>query len=105
MTEQSLINLAAPKFLDNALAAPAQEFGNTLANIFYVIFSPINYPAQKFKMKQALNLKQFEIDLQEKLEKIPEENLTEPPLNIVGPALEASNFILRRKKLEICLRN
>lgn len=99
MPEQSLLNLAAPKFLDNALAAPAQEFGNTLANIFYVIFNPINYPAQKFRMKQSVNLKKFEADLQEELNKIPEENLTEPPLNIVGPALEASKFHIEEEEI------
>lgn len=99
LSEQSLINVVAPKFLDNALAAPAQEVGNALANIFYVIFSPINYSAEKFKIRHVANLKKYEDDIQSKLKEIPEENLVDPPLNIVGPALEASKFHIEEEEI------
>lgn len=101
MPEQSLISIAAPKFLDNALSEPAKEVGHTLANIFHVVFGPINYPVEKYRMRQAAYLKRFKEDLQFELSKVPEENLVEPPLNIVGPALEASKFYIEEEELRV----
>ncbi|MCY1690720.1 DUF4393 domain-containing protein [Exiguobacterium sp. SL14] len=99
MPEQSLINIVAPKFLDNALSGPAQEVGNTLANIFHVIFGPVYYPTQKYRIKQAANLKKYEEEIQKELGEIPEGNLIDPPLNIVGSALEASKFHIEEDEI------
>lgn len=99
LVEESLIKKLTPTFLDKALAPPAQEIGNVLGNIFHLIFSPVYYPTQKYRIKQTANLKKFEEDIQKELEKIPEENLIEPPLNIVGPALEASKFHIEEEEV------
>lgn len=92
MTDISIIS--CPKFLDNALTPVGKEIGNTLGNIFYLVFSPINYNVEKLKIKHAENLKQYEIEIRNELNKIPENKLVEPPLSIVGPALEASKFYI-----------
>ncbi|USK48887.1 DUF4393 domain-containing protein [Bacillus sp. CMF12] len=97
--EKSLISIAAPTFLENALSEPAKEIGHSLANIFHIIFSPINYPVEKFRIKQAANLKKYEEDIQTELSKVAEEKLIEPKLSIVGPALEASKFYIDENEL------
>lgn len=97
----SLVKIDTPQFLENALSEPAKEVGHTLANIFHAIFGPINYPIQKYRLRQAANLKQYENDIQEQLSKIPEEKLIEPPLSIVGPALEASKYYIEEDALRI----
>ncbi|WP_034763705.1 DUF4393 domain-containing protein [Rossellomorea vietnamensis] len=97
--QQSLINVTAPKFLENALSEPAKEVGHTLANIFHVVFGPINYPIEKYRLRQSMNLKKYEEAIQNQLNKVPEENITEPSLNVVGPALEASKFYIEETDL------
>jgi hypothetical protein len=88
-----------PQFLDNAVTPPAKEIGQVLGNLFYLIFSPINYNVEKLKIKHATNLKKYQSNIQDELNKIPEENLTEPPMNIVGPALEASKFYIENEEI------
>lgn len=99
LNSNSLVNITAPKFLENALSEPANEIGHTLANIFHVIFGPLNYPVEKYRIRQALNLKKYEEELQIQINKIPDEHLVEPPLSIVGPALEASKFHIEEEDL------
>lgn len=96
---ESFSLIKCPQFLDNAIAPPAKEIGITLSNIFYAIFSPLNFNVEKLKIRQANNLKKYEIDIQTELSKIPEEKLVEPPLSIVGPALEASKFYIENDEL------
>lgn len=103
MSEFNLLKL--PQFLDNAVAPAAKEIGSTLSNIFYFIFSPINYNVEKLKIKQSENLKKYEKDIQGELSKIPENKLTEPSLSIVGPALEASKYYIEEDNIRLCLLN
>lgn len=88
-----------PPFLDNALEAPSKEIGTTLSNIFYAIFSPINFNVEKLKIKHLNKLKKYEDDIQAELSKIPEKMLIEPTLSFVGPALEASKFYIETDEL------
>lgn len=94
-----LVNMECPEFLEKAATPPAQEAGRTLSNIFYAIFSIVNYPVEKMRIKHALSLKKYEEDINNELNKISEENLVEPPLNVVGPALEASKFYIDEDEL------
>ncbi|WP_256310038.1 DUF4393 domain-containing protein [Tissierella carlieri] len=89
----------APKFLDESLTPASQEIGKTLGNIFYAVFSVVNYPIEKLRIKQVENLKKYEQDIKEELYGIPEDKLIDPPLNIVGPALEASKFYIEKEDL------
>jgi hypothetical protein len=95
----SLVNIECPEFLEKAAAQPAQEAGRTLANIFYAIFNPINFNVEKLRIKQSVLLKKFENDIKDELSKIPEEKLTEPKLNIVGPSIENSKFYIEDDRI------
>lgn len=73
-----------PKFLDAAVTPAAKEIGERLADIVSLAFTPII----KAKAKRDKNIDIFLKELNEEISKIPEEKLKEPPLYIVGPALE-----------------
>ncbi|MDT3426060.1 hypothetical protein J2Z22_001580 [Paenibacillus forsythiae] len=98
-TDFSLINIGAPKFLENATSEPAKEIGRTLANLVWVVFSRVNMPIEKLRIKQAVSLKKFELEITEQLNNIPEENLLEPQLSIVGPALEATKYYIEEDEI------
>lgn len=73
-----------PKFLDSALTPVGKEVGERLADIVSLVFTPVI----KAKARRDNNLKLFLEDLDKKVNEIPEDKLQEPPLNIVGPALD-----------------
>ena len=77
-------NNIIPKFLDAALTPVGKEVGERLSDIVSLVFTPII----KLKAVRDKNLSLFLEELNNKIEKIPEENLKEPPINIVGPILE-----------------
>lgn len=47
---------------------------------------------QKQKIRQEKNLEDFKNEINENIEAIPQENLKEPTMYIVGPAIEASKY-------------
>lgn len=98
MTEFNLIKAPeCPEFLEEAAAPISREVGRTLGNIFFAVFNPINYPIERLRIRQSENLKKYEQDINNELTKIPEENLVEPPLKIVGPALDASKYYIEEE--------
>lgn len=73
-----------PKFLGEGITPIAKECGERLADIVSLAFSPII----KAKAVRDKKLELFLAELDNEIKKIPEQNLIEPPLNIVGAALE-----------------
>jgi hypothetical protein len=73
-----------------ALGPPAKEIGDGLGSLFYIAFAPI----QRARMKKELEITRFKEDIEKELSKVAPENLSKPPLNIVGPALEASKYYI-----------
>ena len=54
---------------------------------------------QKYKIKQAANLEKYANEVKSGIEKIPEENIQEPKMSVVGPALEASKFYIEEDEI------
>lgn len=54
---------------------------------------------QKYKVQQAINTEKFKKSLETNIEKVPEENIQEPKISIVGPALEASKFYMNEDEI------
>jgi len=73
-----------PKFLDSALTPVAKEAGERLADIVSLVFTPVI----KAKAKRDKNIELFLKELDNKVKKIPEEKLQNPPLYIVGPIID-----------------
>ena len=54
---------------------------------------------QKYKIKQAANLEKYANEVRSGIDKIPEENIQEPKMSVVGPALEASKFYIEEDEI------
>lgn len=71
----------------------------TVDDVWYLVFNPISQMADKKRVENEININEYRSTLGKMLLDIPEENLTDPPLSIVGPALEASKFYIEEEEL------
>lgn len=76
--------------VDETLTPPAKESGSQLAALVKLICTPLSM----LEIYHDAWMKDFERRVAEKFKKIPEDQTQAPPLNIVGPALEASKYHL-----------
>lgn len=88
-----------PKFLDEAVMPVAKKAGSTLSSIWTIAFGGIDIYAEKTQLKRVHALNQFKDELEQAVSSIPEENIIEPPLHIVGPSLEASKYYFESDEL------
>ncbi|WP_211749418.1 DUF4393 domain-containing protein [Paenibacillus sp. Marseille-Q4541] len=77
------------------LIPPAKELGNVLGDMVSVSFGWL----AKIKIKQEHNIQLFKEGLQDGLDNIKPENLVQPPLHIVGPAIKASKYYIETDEL------
>lgn len=100
--KKSLIDLV-PDSVDNAVKnitdKPTQNMGTTFADIWYLVFGGISQAADKRRLKYSYALQEFEMELEEKISKIPADKLIEPDMQIVAPALEASKYCIEKEEL------
>ncbi|MDL1163026.1 DUF4393 domain-containing protein [Yersinia pestis] len=78
-----------------AMEPSAKQIGQGLGDLFYIAFSPVI----KAKYKKEAEITRFKEEIEKELAKIPPEQLVEPPLNVVGPALEASKYYIENENL------
>lgn len=88
----ALSGLAAAGALKGPIESLTQIWTLTLGR-----FSDDAY--QKYKIKQAANLEKYAHEVKSGIEKIPEENIQEPKMSIVGPAFEASKFYIEEDEI------
>ncbi|WP_342120008.1 DUF4393 domain-containing protein [Haemophilus influenzae] len=88
----ALSGLAAVGALKGPIESLTQIWTLTLSR-----FSDDAY--QKYKIKQAANLQKYANEVKSGIEKIPEENIQEPKMSVVGPALEASKFYIEEDEI------
>lgn len=74
---------------------PAQEMGQGLADIMYLIFSPF----KKWRASAEVNIEKYKSEIAIELDKIEPEKRTEPKLSVAGPALEASKYYIEEDEL------
>lgn len=85
----------------NTLEKPTKELGEGLGNLFWLAFSPIH--VARASLEPRIN--NFKENLEAKLAAIPKANLIEPPLNIVGPTLEAAKYHIEDEDLREMFAN
>ena len=73
----------------------------TLDNLWYLAFGNFNLHIDKMRAKNNINLEKYKDDIAKEVLAIPDDNLIEPPLSIVGPALEASKYYIDEEKLRL----
>lgn len=69
-----------------------QSAGVLFADTFEAVTSRWYIWANKKKIQRDQELEQFREEIQRKVSQIPDENIQEPKMNIVGPAIAASEF-------------
>lgn len=95
-----------PKFIDDAAGPPAQAVGNTLSNIWELgVGSHVSLWLKKQEYRQKQNYEDYIQKVEENTQNIPEEFLSEPQLNIVGPAIEASKYYIESEELRAMFAN
>lgn len=106
--KKSLIDLV-PDSVHNAVKnitdKPTQNMGTTLADIWYLVFGGISQAAEKKKLKYSYALQEFENELKNNLNKIPEDKRIEPDIQIVAPALEAAKYCVEKEELRDLFSN
>lgn len=100
----SLINLPdLPDSIDTAVKnltdKPTQGVGQTLADVWYLMFGGITQAADKRRMKYAHDLELYKQELSQKIASIPEENLIEPSIQTTAQALENSKYCIESEEL------
>lgn len=84
----------------NHLLTPVcSSAGQTLADIWDLVFGGFNNYVEKKRLTRKKALEDFRDLLDHHVASIPEENLCEPALSVVGPALEASKYYFEEPEI------
>ena len=84
----------------NNLANPvATTVGQTVADMWDFIFGGFSTFVAKKRHQHNKDIEDFKKSLVHDILKIPENDLQEPPLSILGPALESSKYYIEDKKV------
>ena len=87
------------KALENLSGPITHAVGKSLADIWDLVFGPVDLYVEKKRLERQKDLQDFKDALFQSVEKIPEENLVEPKFSVVGPVLEASKFYFEEKDI------
>ncbi|MBD8590238.1 DUF4393 domain-containing protein [Peribacillus simplex] len=98
-------NIQLPEFIDKGLTKPAEAVGKTLTSTWELVFGGFDFYVQKVQHNRQLAFESFKLEVKEKIAKVPLENLTEPPIHILGPTLEASKYYFEQQVLRSMFAN
>lgn len=83
-----------------ATFSKAKGPGQALDDVMTLVgFDKLHEVAEKKRTKRELNMQLYKDSIAQKIVAIPEEDLKDPPLSIVGPALEASKYYIEEETL------
>lgn len=85
----------------NSSKAPLQ----TLDDLWYLAFGKISHFADLKRAKYEVATTQYKNEVAQKILEIEENNLQEPPMSVVGPALAASGFYIEEQELREMFAN
>ncbi|QWI68078.1 DUF4393 domain-containing protein [Bacillus mycoides] len=85
----------------NSSKAPLEA----LDNLWYLALGKFNHFVEKKKIDRQHALEEYKKSIAEKVLSIDENNLQEPPMSIVGPALEASKYYIEEESLREMFSN
>ncbi|MDT2781410.1 DUF4393 domain-containing protein [Vagococcus fluvialis] len=89
-----------------AALSKAEGPGQVLDDVMTLVgFDRLHEVAEKKRAKRDQNIKDYKNSIATEIAKIPEDNIQEPPLSIVGPALEASKFYIEEEQLRDMFAN
>ena len=91
--------------IENLTDKPTTEMGNTIGDIWYLIFGGISYHAEKRKIKYAHALEEYRQSLENKVLSIPDYRLKEPDLQVIGQALDDSKYCAENENVRSLFEN
>lgn len=91
------IKFELPQVVNKAIVPLAESVGNTISDLWKGTTIGIETWYNKKKLDQENYLKLYKENIQKELEKIPEDNIQEPSMNILGPALESSKYYFEKE--------
>lgn len=98
-----------PKAVDAAIQGvtepPAKEIGKTFEDLIYLATGPLQFAADKRRAGYEVRLEEFKKGLTQKVQDIPPENLVEPKLQVIGPALEDAKYCLESESIRDMFEN
>ena len=106
----SLIKLPEiPESVDNTVKnltdKPSHNIGDTIGDLWYLVFGGISHAADKRKMKYAHELENYKAELEKSIEEIPLEKRIEPSVQVTAQALENSKYCVESKELRDMFTN
>lgn len=72
----------------------SKSIGENVGLLVDGVMGWLGYWGEKQQIKRKEYLEEYKKQIAQKIAKIPKENLVEPPVRIVGPAIEASKFFV-----------
>lgn len=91
------IKIELPEVVNEAIKPLAASVGTTISSLWLGVFGGADYWAQKKDLTRRSNLELFKNDINIKISNIPEHNLQEPKMSVLGPSLEASKYYFEEK--------
>ncbi|MDD7637099.1 MAG: alanine racemase [Clostridiales bacterium] len=95
--EKELVKAAgtlAKDVAEDLVRPTSKSIGENMGLLVDGVMGWLGYWGQKQQIKRAVLLEEYKKQIAKKIAEIPEENLIEPPVRIVGPAIEASKFFI-----------
>lgn len=75
----------------------SKSIGKNLGLLVDGVMGWLGYWGEKQKIKRQVYLEDYKNKIMKKVLDVPEENITEPSIRIVGPAIEASKFFIEEE--------
>lgn len=86
------IDYDATNLIDGTVTKAAGAATDTLTSLWYITAGWFDYCAAKAKIKRIANLKIYQASVNKEISKIPIDQLVEPRISILGPAIQSSEF-------------
>ncbi|MBQ9792990.1 MAG: DUF4393 domain-containing protein [Clostridia bacterium] len=90
---------------NDGLQPVIKEAGGAMGTLIGFFNNVVLYPLRKLNIKFQQKAKAFEKEMEEKYNKIPENNRVEPPINVVGPALESLKYNIDEEHIRNMFKN
>ncbi|MFC4025571.1 DUF4393 domain-containing protein [Oceanobacillus longus] len=100
-----IITAAVTSFVTTVATNSSKVPLKNLDDLWYLAFGKINHLADLKRAKYEVATTQYKNLVAKKVIEIDDNNLQEPPMSVVGPALEASRFYIEEQELREMFAN
>lgn len=82
---------------EDIIRPTSKSIGDNIGLLVDGVMGWLGYLGEKQKIKREVYLDDYKKRIEHKILDIPRENLVEPPIRIIGPAIEASKFFIEEE--------